>query len=93
MDLLQPDKLAHIFVFAVFYILLILSFRSPGTPSAVANNPVLFALLICLFVAGSTELLQAYVVPMRTASVWDFIANMVGCFVGWGIMKIVKGKK
>jgi VanZ family protein len=93
MDLFQPDKLAHIFVFAVFYILLILSFRSFGTPSVVANNPVLFALLTCLFVAGSTELLQEYVVPMRTASVWDFIANMAGCFAGWGVTKMVKGKR
>jgi len=85
LDLFQPDKLAHLIVFAVFYFLLIRSFRTPGTPSGVTRNPVLFAFLICGFVAASTELLQAFVIPMRTASIWDFVANMIGCFVGWGV--------
>lgn len=87
LDLFQPDKLAHLFFFAVFCYLLLRSFLAPGTPSHVARNPALFAFLICLFVAGFTELLQEFVVPMRTASVWDFIANMVGCFAGWVVMR------
>ncbi|MFH1298173.1 MAG: VanZ family protein [Bacteroidota bacterium] len=87
-DLFQPDKLAHLFVFAVFFILLIRSFRNPGTPSQVTRNQVFFAFLISMFLAGATELLQEFVIPLRVASIWDFIANLAGCLAGWGIMRV-----
>ncbi len=89
-DLFQPDKIAHLFVFAVFFILLIRSFRNPGTPSQVARNQVFFAFLISMFVAGATEFLQEFVIPLRVASPWDFIANLAGCFVGWGVIRVWK---
>jgi VanZ family protein len=91
-DLFQPDKLAHLFVFAVFFWLLARSFQQPGTPMAVYRFPALYAFIICLLVAGTTELLQEFVVPMRTASIWDFFANMVGCFAGFLFFQIVYKK-
>lgn len=97
LDLFQPDKLAHLFVFAVFFVLLMNSFRRPGTPPAISRYPVLVAFAVCLFVAAATELMQGLIVPMRIASMWDFIANIVGCFIGWGIYagwgKLVQGKR
>ncbi len=89
-DLFQPDKLIHVFVFAVFFFLLVRGFRREGTPTSVARNTIIFAFLISLFVAGMTELLQEYVIPKRVASPWDFIANAAGCILGWGVVKIVK---
>ena len=48
---------------------------------------------------GITELLQGYVFIGRTASIYDFIANAVGCFAGYLFFKIlllkyfIKGEK
>ncbi|MBN1199389.1 MAG: VanZ family protein [Bacteroidales bacterium] len=92
-DLFQPDKLAHLVVFAVFFFLSARSFYLPGTPSCIAKYPVLYAFLVCLFVAGATELMQEFIVPMRTGSVWDFIANMVGCFAGWGVSVWIRRRR
>jgi len=87
-DLFQPDKLVHVFVFAVFFFLLVRGFRREDTPTSVARNTIIFAFLISLFVAGMTELLQEYVIPKRVASPWDFIANAAGCILGWGALKV-----
>jgi len=92
LDLFQPDKLVHLFVFGVFFILLVLSFRKPGTPLFVTRHPMLVAFLFAFFIAATTELLQEFVVPMRTASFWDFIANIVGSLLGLVLVKLV-GKK
>jgi len=90
LDLFQPDKLVHIFVFGVLSLLLLFSFRKPGTPEFIQHHPLLISFLVSLFVAGTTELLQEFLIPMRTGSIWDFIANMAGCLLGWGILKIAK---
>ena len=84
-DLFQPDKLAHIFIFAVFFILLVRGLRRKDTPASVFHNAIILAFLISLCVAGLTELLQEFVIPKRTASPWYFIANVAGCFIGWGV--------
>lgn len=90
LDLLRPDKLAHIAVFAVFFILLAISFRKEGTPPRIHRYASPAAFLICLTVALSTELIQEFIIPLRVASVWDFIANLAGSLAGWGIVIILK---
>ncbi|MBC8315800.1 MAG: VanZ family protein [Bacteroidales bacterium] len=84
-DLFQPDKLVHTFIFAVFFFLLVRGFRKKGTPASVSRNAIILTFLISLGVAGLTELLQEFVIPKRVASPWDFIANVAGCFLGWGV--------
>ena len=88
-DLLQPDKMIHIFIFAVFFFLLVRGFRNENTPAFIIRNPIIVAFLISLFVAGLTELLQEFVIPKRVASPWDFIANVAGCFLGWGAVRVL----
>lgn len=90
LDLFQPDKLVHLFVFGFFSFLLLYSFRKPGTSEYVQRHPFLIAFLVSLFIAGVTELMQEFVIPLRTGSIWDFIANMTGCLVGWGMVKVAK---
>ena len=87
-DLFQPDKLVHIFIFAVFFFLLVRGFRKEGTPTSYMRNAIINAFLICLVLAGLTELLQEFVIPKRVGSPWDFTANMAGCFIGWGAVRL-----
>lgn len=85
MDLLQPDKLIHLFIFGVYAFLQISGFIRQAEYPLFRRNAVMIAILTGLFLGALTELLQLYVVPMRTGSIYDFIANAVGCLVGWGV--------
>ncbi|MCX6286736.1 MAG: VanZ family protein [Bacteroidetes bacterium] len=77
-DRLHPDKLIHLFIFAVFVFLLIGGFDRSGNPGFVRNYAVFWAVAISLFIGGATELLQGWVIPMRTADWKDFFADAAG---------------
>jgi VanZ family protein len=84
LTLFEPDKLVHIFIFAVYVFLSIRGFRK--TPQMFFhNNPVLLAINFGVFFGGATELMQGWFIPNRVASIYDFIANLAGCFLGWGL--------
>jgi VanZ family protein len=87
MDLLQPDKLVHLFIFGVFVFLQIRGFISQPVSPVIRKNAAMITILIGLSLGAITELLQLYFVPMRTGSIYDFIANAIGCLIGWGIYK------
>ena len=82
MDLFQPDKLVHLFIFLVFVFLLVRGFRMDGTPSMVRRNPVTIALTLAITIGGATEIMQGLVIPMRVASPYDFLANVAGSILG-----------
>jgi len=81
-DLFQPDKLVHILIFLVFGFLLIRGFKMEGNPPVIRRNPVTIALTIAISIGGLTELLQGLIIPMRTSSPYDFIANSAGSILG-----------
>jgi len=92
-DLLKPDKLVHIFMFLVFVFLLLHGFTRKGNPLLIERYAVLTGLVIAITIGGITELLQGLVIPMRVASPYDFIANVLGCFSGWGVFAFMRKKK
>jgi VanZ family protein len=83
LDLFQPDKLIHLGVFGVYVFLQIRGLVSQPVYPSLRKNAVGIAFLSGFFLAGGTELLQGCCIPMRTGSVYDFIANMAGCTTGW----------
>jgi VanZ family protein len=87
-DLFEPDKLVHIFIFAVLVALLIRGFILQDGPLFWKTNAVSIALNIGVLLSGLTELMQKFFIPGRIASVYDFIANVAGCFLGWWIFSI-----
>jgi VanZ family protein len=82
-DLFRPDKLVHVFMFQVLVFLLALGFRKEGNPAPVMRYPLLVSMVISLFLSGFTELMQAWFIPLRIGSPYDFIANVLGCMIGW----------
>ncbi|MCX6282283.1 MAG: VanZ family protein [Bacteroidetes bacterium] len=80
-DRLHPDKLVHLFIFAVFTFLLIKGFGKKDNPVFVRNFPMVWAIMISLFIGGATELLQGWVIPLRTADWKDFFADTFGTMV------------
>jgi VanZ family protein len=94
LDLFKPDKLVHLFLFMVLVFLLLSGFRKQYHDLSSKRFFVLIALNIGVFLGGITELLQnTALVSGRLCSVYDFIANVAGCFAGWGVFVIWKKRK
>lgn len=92
-DLLTPDKVVHVGMFAVLVFLLIQGFRKDGNPVLVRKSPVLAAIISALLFGGVMEFTQNYLIPNRFGSVYDEIANLAGCLVGWGVWRWTYGRK
>jgi|WetSurMetagenome_2_1015567.scaffolds.fasta_scaffold455388_2 VanZ family protein len=84
-DLFQPDKLVHIAMFGVFSFLLLRGFRRQDNPEFVIRHAAILMLIIALPLGAMLELTQAYLIPNRTGSPFDFIANAVGVGLGWWV--------
>ncbi len=93
LDLFNPDKLVHLFLFAVLMILFLRGFKKQLTPEAYRFS-VSIALNTGIFLGGITELIQGTtLVTGRVSSIYDFIANVAGCFAGWGIFVLWQKKQ
>jgi VanZ family protein len=89
LDLFSPDKLVHLFLFMVLVFLLLSGLRKQYYPALSTRFCISIALNIGIFLGGITELLQASsLVTGRQCSVYDFIADVAGCFAGWGIFAV-----
>jgi VanZ family protein len=82
-SLFEPDKLVHLFLFCIYVILLIRGFKKQDIFIRVKRNAVFIAILNGIILGGGTEILQYYFIPGRICSIYDFIANVLGCFAGW----------
>jgi hypothetical protein len=85
LNLLEPDKLVHLLLFAVFTWLMISRLAKLGQVFVQPYRVVFYALLTGTILSGGTEILQHFCIPGRIASVYDFIANEAGCLAGWWI--------
>ena len=94
LDLFQPDKLVHLFLFAILVFLILLGLLKQLRDKLAYWLPVFIALNIGIFLGGITEWLQGTtLVTGRQCSVYDFIADVAGCFLGWGVFVLWKKRK
>ncbi len=86
---LSPDKILHLLIFIILVLLLARGFlkqyhyqklRYYGTSIA-----LIFGILFGLF----TEVMQRYIFIGRHASIYDFIANTLGCILGFLLFKML----
>jgi VanZ family protein len=93
MDLFQPDKLVHLFIFFVFVFLLVRGFRKEGTPPLIRRNGVTIGLTLAFTIGGVTEIMQGLIIPMRYASPYDFLANVAGSLLGAFLFLVLEKRK
>ncbi len=93
MDLLQPDKIVHIIMFAPLMLFFALSFRNQNIFVFISKNYLYFALIISVALGGITEKLQGMMHNGRKESIYDFIANTIGCLVGIFIFRFLQKRK
>jgi len=89
---LRPDKIIHIFLYGVFFFLLLNSTAKQLNITVLGIKQVLILLTVGIIFAALTEILQAKIFINRDGSLYDFIANMIGCLAGLTIY-LVRSKK
>ena len=93
MDLFKPDKLIHLFVFGVYVLLHMRGFVMQDTFPKIKKNAVPLTIILGIMLGAGTELLQRYYIPFRRGSMYDFMADIVGCLVGWAVFVMLERRK
>ena len=83
-DWLGPDKIIHIILFATFSFVSLWGYRKLFFNINYPNRKSLFITisLISILYGGLTELLQKYLFVNRYCSLYDFMADTIGCLIG-----------
>jgi VanZ family protein len=76
------DKLAHLGIFYVLTILLFYGKIKYQHNYSFRSLTIFKIVLISVIIGGGIELLQWKVFTYRSAEWWDFICDMIGCFMG-----------
>ena len=89
LDWLGPDKLVHLFMFGIYAYLLLEGFVRHKSP-LLRKNPVFISFLVGMVFAIFTEVMQATIIPGRNGNIYDFLADMLGCLLGYTIWRITR---
>ncbi len=83
-DWLTPDKIVHLILFAVLSFLSLWGYRKIlFDPNYKDRKKIIITIsLISIAYGGLTELMQKYVFINRYGSIFDFIADTIGCILG-----------
>lgn len=76
----------HVFIFGVYFLLQGRGFLLQTRFPFLQKRAILITVIISLGLGAATELIQQYIVPMRDGNIYDFIADSVGCMLGWGFL-------
>lgn len=91
-DMLSLDKFTHAAVFALLCLFCIVGFRKQTDIKILRIHAKRAALLYGVLFGIVTELMQALVFEERTADLYDVLANILGCFVGVLLFRMIYGK-
>ncbi len=89
---LKPDKLVHLFVYAILCYLLILGFMKQESAILFKTSPKLWAIVFSVCYGILIEFLQEYIFIDRNGDVFDALANSLGAFIGMWSFNFI-GKK
>lgn len=90
-SLFSPDKIIHLVIFGILtYLLLKGTARQYKTLKLryIIGMPIVVSVLTAVL----TEVIQAIFPIGRDASIYDVIANFVGCFLGYFTFSFLKNK-
>ena len=83
-DWLGPDKVIHLIVFGILSYSMLWGYRKKILSHDVRyiKKSFLLTLLLSVSYGAITELMQKYVFINRFGSIYDFIADAIGCVLG-----------
>lgn len=91
-DVLNFDKAAHLLVFLILTLTLMVGLKKQQRYSYIQRNAGWVVFVFATLYGGTLELLQGCVFLQRTSDVLDFIANTVGIGFGMLFYRILYGK-
>ena len=94
-DWLGPDKIVHLILFAIFSFISLWGYRELLFNIDYPHRKRLFITisLISILYGGLTELLQKYLFINRYGSLYDFMADTIGCLIGIIFFSFFSSKK
>ena len=89
------DKIIHTCMYAGFAFLCLWGYRQPykERDDSYRKKALRLACLISILYGGLTELMQETLIPSRTGSWYDFIADTIGTLLGISIFGLFFRKK
>jgi VanZ family protein len=92
-QLLKPDKIIHLILFATFVLLLLQSILKQYGYAFFRFYGIIIALITGIGFGALTEYLQYSININRSGNIYDFIANTLGCLLGLAMFLILWRKK
>ena len=94
-DWLSPDKIVHLILFAVLPCVTLWGYRKHLFNQNYQHKKklIITITLISILYGGLTELMQKYVFINRYCSVFDFLADTLGCIIGTFFFTFIMQKK
>ena len=82
--ILGLDKVVHFFMYAVFAFACVWGYRKQyvARDKAYKKRALLLSIVISIAYGCMTELMQEFLVPLRTGDWMDLLADSIGAFVG-----------
>lgn len=84
MILIRIDKLVHIFLFAILFLLWRIAFNLKF------RNYTIWLIFLVVAYGLAVELIQKYWIPGRSFDLYDVLADTIGCLVGLLIYMYIK---
>ena len=83
-DWLGPDKIVHFIVFGTLAFSMIWGYREKiiSQNANAQKKSYLLTLMLSISYGALTEILQKYIFINRYGSIYDFIADAIGCVLG-----------
>ncbi len=94
-DWLGPDKIAHLLLFGFLTFSTLWGYRKKILDINYPHRKKIFIIvaLISILYSGLTEILQKYFFTNRYGSIYDFIADTIGCALGIFLFHLLVQKK
>lgn len=89
MDLFAPDKIVHLILFLVFAVTVFYGIHKDK--GSLERTGLLAGLFLAIGYSALSEFLQWSIFINRQASIWDFIADVTGAFLGIPVFRLRKG--
>jgi VanZ family protein len=82
-EMFSYDKIGHFGMFAGFVFLYIQHFSNQNFSSKLSKYAIGIAVCLGIFYSGMIEVIQHYWIPNRVGDWLDFVADVIGCGIGW----------
>lgn len=88
-SLFSGDKFIHALMFFILVVLSMQGFYKQQLFAHLRYEGGYYALMLGFFFSGITEILQGLVFASRSADPYDYLANTIGCILGWAFFSWV----